>query len=297
MPAARQTAELLSTIGRIRIRTRKTVFDLLAGPYRSAFRGAGMEFDAVREYVEGDDLRVVDWNVTARTGSPFVKTFREERERTVLLLADVSASTAFGSGRQDKASLAAEFCAVLALSAAGSQDRVGLVAFSDRIEHRVPARRGTRHALRVVRDVLSLEASGGKTDINAALEHLVRMKVKRAVVFLVSDFRDEGFEKNLMTAARRHDLVAVKVADQREKELPSCGLVRLRDPETGRACIVDAGSAAVRERFAAAAGRRDNALRALCARCGIDLLEIKTDEPFGAPLREFMQRRGRRLRR
>jgi len=295
MPAPRKTAELLRSIGRIRIRTRKMVSDLLAGPYRSAFRGAGMEFDEVRDYVEGDDLRHVDWNVTARTGSPFVKVYCEERERTVLFLVDVSASTGFGSGVQDKASLAAEFCAVLALSAAGSQDRVGLVAFSDRVEHRVPARRGARHALRVVRDVLSLEARGSRTDIGAALEQLARMKVKRAVVFLVSDFRDEGFEKNLSTAARRHDLVAVRVADPREKDLSACGLVRLRDPETGRACVVDGCSAGVRERFAEAARRREDALRALCARCGVDLLEIDTDEPFAAPLREFMQRRGRRF--
>jgi uncharacterized protein (DUF58 family) len=295
MPATRSTAELLRTVGRIRIRTRKMVSDLLAGPYRSAFRGAGIEFDAVRAYVEGDDLRDVDWNVTARTGSPFVKTFRDERERTVLFLVDVSASTGFGSSARDKAELAAEFCAVLALSAAGSHDRVGLVAFADRIEHHVPARRGARHALRVVRDILSLTASGGGTDIGAALEQLARTKVKRAVIFLVSDFRDSGFEKILAAAARRHDLVAVRTIDPGEKDLADAGLLRVRDPESGRAGIVDCGSTEVRARFAEAARRRKGELDALCRRSGVDLIEISTTEPFEVPLRTFMERRGRRF--
>ncbi len=287
------SSELLRLVRGITIRTRKLVNELTAGSYRSAFRGRGMEFHKVREYVEGDDLRDVDWNVTARTGTPFVKRFREERERTVYFLVDVSASTRFGSGVRRKARLAAEFCAVLALAAAGSQDRVGLIAFSDRIEHHVPPRRGSRHAMRVVRDILSLSTEDRATDISAALDRLAKAKTKRAVVFLVSDFQDAGFDKPLSAAARRHDLVAVRVVDPREKRLEKSGLIRLRDPETGRVVTADFASAGLRERFEERARLRGDEIGGLCARCNAGFLEISTDEPFAAPLRAFLEMRGR----
>jgi uncharacterized protein (DUF58 family) len=279
----------------IQIRTRKLVSELLAGQYCSAFRGQGLEFREVRGYVEGDDLRALDWNVTARTGDPYVKTYQEERERTVLFVVDVSASTGFGSGEKSKAALAAEVCAVLALSAAGSQDRVGLLAFSDRIEHYVPPRRGTRHALRLLRDILSLESQDRGTAIGSALEYLLRTRIRRAVVFLLSDFRDRGFEGPLKIAARRYDLIAVRIVDPREEELPPRGLVRIADSETGAKAVLDCSSAAVRARFRGEAQSRSRALQELCGLCGADLLELKTSEPLVAPLRAFLEKRGRRF--
>ncbi len=271
------------------------VSELTAGSYRSAFRGAGLEFDEVREYSDGDNFRDIDWNVTARADAPFVKTWREERERNVFFLVDVSGSTAFASGARAKAELAAEFCAVLALSAAGSHDKVGLLTFSDRIERFVPARRGTRHALRVVRDILCLEPLERKTDIGLALDRFGRTSKKRAVLFLLSDFRGEGFEKPLRTTARRHDLVAVRIVDPREETLPARGLFLLRDPETGRIATVDCNSRILRDNFAALAGARAARLREICAKAGADLLEISTDRPFAERLALFLERRGRRF--
>lgn len=287
--------DLRDRVRKIRIRTRKLVAELQSGLYRAAFRGRGIEFLEVREYVEGDDLRDVDWNVTARTGEPFVKTFCEERELTVVVLLDVSASMAFGSGETTRSALAAEICAVLTFAAAGSQDRVGLTAFSDRIESHTPPRRGVRHAMRVVRDILSLEPGDRKTDIAGAIDHLAATCPKRAVVFLVSDFRGSGYERNLRAAARRHDLVAVNLREPREESLGKSGLLRLRDPETGRLYLADSGSAAARRRFEDQARLRREALQRLLRRCGADYLEIIVGEPFAASLRSFMERRERRF--
>ncbi len=296
MPVLFETAEILRKIGRIRIRTRKMVSELLAGQYRTAFRGSGLEFNEVREYAEGDDLRAIDWNVTARTGIPFVKTYQEERERTLFLLVDVSGSTGYGSRGRPKADIAAEICAVLALSAAGSHDRVGLVAFSDRVEHHLPARRGTRHALRVVRDILSLRSTARRTAIGRALDVLARTKVKRGIVIVVSDFMDSGYEKSFAAMARRHDLIAVRVFDPAEIALPAAGgIVQLRDPETGRVVPADLSSPRAREKYESRMGASARALADLCARAGADLLEVSTAEPFAAPLRAFMERRGRRF--
>lgn len=297
MPSPADTAALLRTIGRIRIRTRKLVSELVAGSYRSAFRGSGLEFHEVREYTEGDDLRAVDWNVTARTGNPFIKTYHEERERTVFLLVDVSGSAGYGSKGRTKAQTAAELCAVLALSAAGSDDRVGLVAFSDRVEHHVPARRGTRHALRVVRDVLSLPSTARGTRITCALDMLARTRLKRGIVFVISDFMDVGYERAFGAMARRHDLIAVRIVDPAEKVLPAGGLVRLRDSETGRIVTADLTSRALRERYESRMEASAQALADLCARRKADLLEVSTAEPFATPLRAFVERRGRRSRR
>jgi len=294
MQAPADTAALLRTIGRIRIRTRKIVSELLAGSYRSAFRGSGLEFDEVREYTEGDDLRAIDWNVTARTGNPFIKTYHEERERTLFLLVDVSGSTGYGSRARTKAQTAAEICAVLALSAAGSQDRVGLVAFSDRVEHHVPARRGTRHALRVVRDVLSLPSTERGTRITCALDMLARTRLKRGIVFVISDFMDSGYERAFGAMARRHDLIAVRIVGPVENALPAGGLVQLRDPETGRIVTADLSSCNLRERYESRMRASARALADLCAHRKADLLEVSTAEPIAAPLRAFVERRRRR---
>jgi len=294
MPAPAERAELLRTIGRIRIRTRKIVSELLAGSYRSAFRGSGLEFDEVREYTESDDLGAIDWNVTARTGSPFIKTYHEERERTLFLLVDVSGSTRYGSCRRTKAQTLAEICAVLALSAAGSHDRVGLVAFSDRIEHHLPARRGTRHALRVVRAVLSLPPTERGTRITSALEMLARTRLKRGIVFVISDFMDSGYERAFGAMARRHDLIAVRIADPAESALPAGGLVQLRDPETGRIVTADLSSRTVRDQYERRMKASAQNLAGLCAHRKADLLEVSTAEPIAIPLRALVERRRRR---
>ncbi len=287
--------DLMKRVRGIRVRTRKLVNELQSGLYRAAFRGRGLEFLDVREYVEGDDLRDVDWNVTARMDAPHVKTFGEERELTVVILLDVSASMRFGSGSRTRSDLAAEIAAVLAFAAAGSQDRVGLTAFSDRIESHTPPRRGIRHAMRVVRDILSLEAGERSTDIAGAIDHLAAACPKRAVVFLVSDFRGSGFERSLRAAARRHDLVAVFLREPREEHLGEHGLVLLREPETGTVHLADTASPAARRRFEEQARQKREALERLLRRSGADYLEVSTREPYAAALRRFMERRERRF--
>src|SRR5882724_2077882 len=233
------TREQLKAVRKIQIRTSHLVSELFAGQYQSVFKGRGMEFAEVRLYQPGDEIRTIDWNVTARTGVPHVKRYAEERELTVMLLVDASASTRFGSVRQLKSTLAAELGAVLAFSAITNNDNVGLVIFTDRIELALAPRKGTRHVLRVIREVLSLRPAGRGTDIPAALEHLARVTKRRCVVFLISDFLTPGWRRTLRVAARRHDVVAVVLEDPREAELPAVGLVELEAAETGERYIVD----------------------------------------------------------
>ncbi len=231
--------ELFQKIKSIQIRTQRTVNDVFAGEYESAFKGRGMEFEEVRDYQPGDDIRHIDWNVTARMGSPFVKIHREERQLTVMLLVDVSSSGAFGSGGKQKNEVAAEVAALLAYTAIKSNDRVGLIIFSDRIEHFIPPKKGRAHVWRVIRDILTFRVPHRRTDLGGALDYLSRVIPRRAVLFLVSDFLDSGFEERLRIAARRHDLTAITVSDRREEELPPIGLIELEDAETGRTVIVD----------------------------------------------------------
>ncbi|MYJ12682.1 MAG: DUF58 domain-containing protein, partial [Gemmatimonadetes bacterium] len=226
--------EILKQVRLLEITTRGLVNDVFSGEYHSVFKGRGMSFAEVREYRYGDDIRGIDWNVTARTGSPHVKVFEEERELTLMLVVDVSASAHFGTRARMKSELAAELCGVLAFSAIKNNDKVGLILFSDRIEHFVPPRKGRRHALRVLRELLYRPAEGTGTDIAGALEYLARVTRRRAVAFLVSDFLAEGYERALSVAARRHDLVAVRVGDAREAAIPAMGFVEFEDPETGR---------------------------------------------------------------
>ena len=263
-------AEILKKVRRIQIVTSALVHDVFAGQYHSAFKGRGVEFEEVREYQPGDDVRTIDWNVTARSGRPFVKTYREERELTVVLLVDVSASQAFGTRDQLKSELVAELGATLAFSAIQNNDKVGLILFTDCVERFVPARKGTRHVLRVVRELLYHQPTGRGTDVGAALEYLSRVLRRRAVVFLISDFQTPAFSGPLQVVRHRHDLIPVFVGDLRERELPPVGYVELRDPETGEQIVVDTRARAVRRRFQQLAEQRRQALLTDFRRARID---------------------------
>lgn len=286
--------EQLRTVRKIQIRTSHLVSDLFAGQYQSVFKGRGMEFAEVRLYQPGDDVRTLDWNVTARTGVPHVKRFAEERELTVMLLVDASASTHFGSVRQTKEALAAELGALLAFSAITNNDKVGLVMFSDRIELALPPRKGTRHVLRVIRDILSLTPAGRGTDIAGALEHLRHVTKRRCVVFILSDFLTPGWKRALRIASRRHDVVAVVLEDPREAEMPDVGLVELEEAETGERYVVDTSDVRVRAELAREAGRaraeRDRMLRS----AGVDTIAVSTDRPYTQALLRFFRMRERR---
>jgi uncharacterized protein (DUF58 family) len=287
--------EVLKQIRRIQIRTSHLAEDALAGAYQSVFRGQGIEFDEVREYQPGDDVRSIDWNVTARSGVPHVKKFHEERELTVMLLVDLSGSQRFGSARSLKIEVAAEFAAVIAYSAIKNNDKVGLIAFTDRIEKFVPPKKGSRHVLRVIREVLSLEAVGRGTDVGAALDYLNRVTPRKTVSFLVSDFRDPRCDLELRVSGRRHDLVAVVLRDPREESLPSAGFLLAEDAETGKRTVVDTGSRRVREAFAAARRREREALFLRLRRAGVDAIDVPIDRPYVEPLVRFFDMRERRL--
>ena len=286
--------EVIRRVRRLEIRTRRLVEESLAGSYHSVFRGRGMEFAEVREYVPGDDVRTIDWNVSARMGQPHVKKFSEERELTVVLVVDASGSGRFGTHRATKMQLAAEISALLAFSAIRNNDRVGLLLFSDRIELFLPPRKGREHTLRVLRELLTLQPQGCGTRIADALGFLQRVVTKRAVVFLLSDFQDRDYERTLRVVAQKHDLVAISIADPREQTLPAVGLLGVEDPETGQPAILDSGSARVRRAYADAARREREALRDTVHRTGVDLLELSTGEPYEMPLVRFFHERARR---
>src|SRR5436305_95743 len=270
------TTYVVSQIRRLQLRSRRVVANLLGGEYHSVFKGAGLAFADVRAYQPGDDVRAIDWNVTARIGQPFLKRFVEERELTVLFLVDASASLAFGSRRQPKREVVAELAALLAFAALHNNDRVGLLHCTDRVEQVVPPRKGTRHAQRLLRDILFYQPARRGTGLRAALDALNRVHRKRSIVFLFSDFLDAGFDRALRLAGRRHDLVAVWVRDPLEEELPDVGLLELADAETGEQVLVDTGSAAVRRAFAAGQRRRQDELRRLFRGAGVDAIEVST---------------------
>ncbi|MDX1646569.1 MAG: DUF58 domain-containing protein [Longimicrobiales bacterium] len=286
--------EILKQVRRIEIRTRGLVNEVFSGEYHSAFKGRGMSFAEVREYQYGDDIRNIDWNVTARSGAPFVKVYEEERELTVILVVDVSASGEFGSRDRLKGELAVEVCALLAFSAIKNNDKVGLIIFSDRIEKFVPPRKGRRHVLRVLRELLYHKPEGRRTDIEAALEYLTHVQRKRAVAFLVSDFQDRDFERALAVAGRRHDLIAIRVGDEREDELPPLGLMELEDPETGERVVVDTSDPGFREAFAKRARRVRAELDRSLRRSKVDVVDVVTGRPYVRPLMRFFEARGRR---
>ena len=287
--------ELLRKIRHVEVRTRGLVDDVFGGQYHSAFKGRGIEFAEVRPYQYGDDVRTIDWNVSARTGEPFVKLFDEEREQTLLLAVDVSASEDFGSAEGVKRDLAAEVCAVLGFSALRNHDKVGLLLFTDRVERFVAPAKGRRHVLRLVRDLFAHRAAGRGTDLGAALDHALRMMKRRAIVVLVSDFRAEaaGYARRLKTLAQKHDVVAVRIVDAREETLPNAGLVRVTDPETGAVALLDTASRRVREAFAARAAERAAAVEATLRDARIDHVTVRTGEDYVEPLAAFFRRRTR----
>ena len=290
-------ADILKKIRRIEIRTNRLVNESLAGEYHSVFKGRGMEFSEVREYQFGDDIRSIDWNVTSRMGHPYVKKHVEERELTVILLVDFSASGEFGTRRQFKREIEAEICAILAFSAIKNSDRVGLIAFTDRIETFLSPRKGKDHVLRVIREVLYFRPRGRATDLGMALQFMYRTITKRAVVFVVSDFLAQGYEQPLRVAARKHDVIAITVTDPREEDLPPIGLLDLEDAETGARVLVDASDRRTRERFKAWAERRRVARETLFRANAIDNLELFTDRPYDVPLLRFFHKRARRMSR
>jgi len=286
--------ELAKKIRVLQITTRKVVNDVLAGEYGSVFRGRGMEFDEVREYMPGDEIRTIDWNVTARTGTPFVKRFVEERELTVMFVVDLSASGEFGSVSKLKNEVAAEFCSLLAFSAVKNNDKVGLIVFTDQIEMYIPPKKGTQHVLRVIRELLNFKPRQASTDIEGALDFLGKVTKKRSVVFLVSDFQAEGFEKPMRVIGKRHDLVAVTVVDPREVSLPNVGLVELEDAETGEIVLIDTGSAGIRKRYERLGREQSDHFRELFSSMGVDQIEVMTDRDYVPNLVRFFRMRERR---
>ncbi len=318
--------EVIQRVREIQVRTGRQVADVLAGQYSSVFKGRGIEFDEVRPYVPGDEVRSIDWNVTARMGSPFVKRYVEERQLTLMLMADISASQDFGSGSRSKREAAAELCALLAFSATFNDDKVGLTLFHGNIEQYIPARKGQKHALRVVREVLAHDSklqlrrqSDGKslkkswltfagrrsrwrdprraTNISGAIEFLMSVSKRRSVCFVVSDFFDEGYIRSLQMAARKHDVIAVLITDPRELELPNVGLVSLVDPETGRTIDRDTGSSAFRDTFATYARERLDNLERQLRRAKIDFIHVDAAASVVDPLAKFFRMRERRRHR
>jgi uncharacterized protein (DUF58 family) len=281
--------ETFAKIRRIQIRTRAILESGIGGSYHAVFKGRGMEFAEVREYQAGDDVRIIDWNVTARMGAPYVKKFVEERDLTLLLLVDVSGSQGFGSRFLLKRDYAAELAAVLAFSAVANHDRVGAVLFSDRVEAYVPPGRGRDHALRIVRDLLALAPAGRGTDLAAALRFAQRVMKRRGIVAVLSDFQDQGYERALGILRRRHDVIALYLSDPRESELPAIGLMALLDPETGERMVVDTSDPAVRRRLAVGA-----LAPAILQRTGVDALALSTVESYERPLSAFFKTRERR---
>lgn len=290
--------ELIQRIRRIEITTRRAVEDSLGGQYHSVFKGRGMDFSEVRAYAPGDEVRTIDWNVSARTGQLHVKRFVEERELTVMVLCDLSGSADFGSGARTKAEVAAEIAALLAFSAVQNGDRVGLALFTDDVERFVPPRKGRRHALRLVSEILRFEPRSRRTDLGGALEHLRRAMRRRTVAFVLSDFLDDQarFERPLQVAARKHDVVPIRIEDGLERALPAAGLVLLEDPETGRVVRVDLSDRGVRARLAAATAEGDRQLTRLFSRLELDHATVRADDAdYVKPLLAFFQARARRL--
>ncbi len=288
-------SEILEKVRFIEIHTRHLVNDIFGGEYHSVFKGQGMEFSEVREYMPGDDIRAIDWNVTARFGKPFIKRFEEERELTVMLAVDGSGSATYGTGKVLKSDLAIEIAAVLAFSAIKNNDKVGLMVFSGEIEKFVPPKKGRGHVLRLIRDLLYHEPAGRETRIGLALEYMLRVLKRRSVIFLLSDFIDEGFEVPLKLVSRKHDLILLRLEDPTEKDLPNLGLVKWYDPETHEEAWLDTSSAAVREQFRNQVTQRRAEFDGFCKRHAIDLITIDTQQSYVKPLMDYFTTRSARL--
>ena len=288
--------EILQKVKHIEIRTSRLVNEALGGEYHSVFKGRGMEFDEVREYQYGDDIRSIDWNVSARQGRFYVKRYVEERELTVMLMVDLSASKDFGSVARMKNELAAELASLLAFSAIKNNDRVGALIFTEAVEKYIPPKKGRKHVLRVVREVLAYEPVGHKTSISTAVKYLDNVLSKKSVVFLISDFFDEGYEKSLRVANQRHDLIAFPISDPRESALPDAGILQLLDPETGEMILVDTTLRAVREKYEKLWKEQVEMRNRIFRRNRIEFVEITTHKPYDIPLIKFFRQRAKRMR-
>jgi uncharacterized protein (DUF58 family) len=291
----RDPKEILKKIRRIELRTRRLVNSVFAGQYHSVFKGRGMNFEEVREYAPGDEIRSIDWNVTARMNAPYIKKFTEERELTVMLLVDVSASGMFGSIELSKRELAAEVASILAFSAINNNDKVGLILFTDEVELFIAPKKGRLHTLRLIREMLYFEPRGRRTDLAGALDYMNRVMARRSVVFLISDFMDNGFEKALTVTGRRHDVVAMPVSDPGEGVLPDVGIVTLEDAETGEQIDINTSSRPVRSALRIADENRTNALEKLLRTRRIDVVPLSTGKDYLLALRSFFEQRERRL--
>lgn len=286
--------EIIKKIRHIQIVTSHMVNEVFAGQYESAFKGKGIEFAEVREYQVGDDVRTIDWNVTARTGVPHIKTFAEERELSVMILLDVSASSLFGTNKQLKSELAAELCSLLAFAAIKNNDKVGVVIFSDRIEKFIPPKKGISHVSRIIREALYFKPAGKKTDIAQALEYLNKVTTRRSIVFVISDFFSADFRKALSITNKKHDCIAVKVTDPREEKLVDVGIIGLSDAENGGYLCLDTSSRPVREAYAQQAMKRNEDLEKTFASVSVDMIDITAGESYAEPLACFFRRRGSR---
>ena len=288
-----ETKDLLKKVRKIEIKTRGLSKHIFSGEYHSAFKGRGMSFSEVRAYQYGDDVRNIDWNVTARTGDPFIKIFEEERELTVMLLIDVSKSSAFGTINQFKQGVITEIAAVLSFSAIQNNDKVGVVFFSDKVEKFIPPKKGKSHILRIIRDLLDFEPTSSGTDIGVALKYFNNVVKKRSTAFVISDFMAQGYEDPLRIAARRHDLSGIQIYDPAEKELPNVGLIRATDAETGEEGWIDTSSQRVRETYAAWFKENENYFKQNFNRSGADTVSISNNESYVNALLRFFKQRGR----
>ncbi|MFQ6091098.1 MAG: DUF58 domain-containing protein [bacterium] len=288
--------DILKKIRRIEIRTNNLVNDLFSGEYHSVFKGRGMEFSEVRQYQPGDDVRTIDWNVTARMGHPYVKKFVEERELTVMLLVDASSSGEFGTVEQMKGEIGVEICALLAFSAIKNNDRVGLIIFTDAVEKFVPPKKGRNHVLRVIRELLYFRPKNFNTDITCALDYMNRVLNRRAVVFIISDFITSGYETALRIANRRHDIIPITITDPRELELPKIGMIELEDAETGEEILIDTYDPEVRKSFGMLNTKERRERDVVFKRMDIDPVDIMTDRTYVEPLMNFFRMRANRFR-
>lgn len=286
-----ETAELLKKVRKIEIKTRGLSNQIFSGEYHSAFKGRGMTFSEVREYQPGDDIRAIDWNVTARFNHPFIKVFEEEREMTVMLLVDVSASGEFGTQKQLKQDLITELCAVLAFSSIQNNDKIGIIFFTDKIEKFIPPKKGKGHVLRIIRDLIEFKPEHKKTDVTLALKYLTGVIKKRSIAFVISDFMDENFVDALKIANKKHDLVALRIYDKRENDLPDVGLIKIMDAETGNLKWIDTSDKKVRTHFAVNAKKHEDHLKNTFNKSGVDTANISTSESYIVPLTNLFKRR------
>src|SRR6185436_4744529 len=290
-----ETSELLKKVRKIEIKTRGLSSQIFSGEYHSAFKGRGMAFSEVREYQPGDDIRSIDWNVTARFNHPYVKIFEEERELTVMLLVDISGSGSFGSRKQFKKDLITELCAVLSFSAIQNNDKIGVIFFSDKVEKFITPKKGRSHILRIIRELIDFKFESKGTDIAEALRYFTNMIKKRSIAFVISDFKNDGYADALRIASRKHDTVAIRIYDHQETELPDTGLIHFKDAETGKTILVDSGNTETRTKYAAWWLKKDKELSNLFARSGVDYVNISTEQNYVQPLMNLFKKRESRF--